>query len=159
MFKFNLKGINKRKYPTQDEYLKAVYEKNKGSIKTIAGYTADFRDFKRLFDAKKQDMDYDRKLNHKKEATTREVLKKMQTTRMFTTKEELFAQNFISGLKEQGEYGTLRNALKDKKGRFISLNPSYLERYDGETYVYRDPMMAYALLINFDNYGVEILRE
>ena len=137
-----MKLPNRKDYSNIDEYLSAVYEKNKSIIsKAYEG----IKNKKEAFIIQiKQRKIQESNLNIKS------VIKKELHRDIYIPESEKFKENVIQGLKTFKEFNKFQVSLRDKKGRFVKFDANNINYIGNNQYSYEDNF-GNVFVIDFSN--------
>lgn len=128
--KFDTKGLRRKDFKTQEDYLGAVYDKNP----IIGEKKLSKKNFVELVKAYKEN----------EEISVTKAIKKVANTRTFTPSWERAIDNFVEGLKKNypGAVKALSTSIRDEKGHFTGFKKSELKwDSDRRAYVYMGKIM------------------
>lgn len=128
--KFDTKGLRRKDFKTEEDYLSAVYDKNnvtqipkKVFINRVKAY---------------------KELDESSRPTIKRALDKLANTKAFTPYGERAVDNFLKGAKDvdPGFVKALSTAVRDEKGHFTGFKKSEL-KWDNErrAYIYMGKIM------------------
>lgn len=128
--KFDTKGLRRKDFKTDEDYLSAVYDKNNVTQVSKKVFINRIKAFKELDESARP--------------TLKRAMDKLANTRVFTPYGERAVDNFVKGLKDNypGAVKALSTAVRDEKGHFTGFKKSEL-KWDNErrAYIYMGKIM------------------